>query len=138
MDSRAFSRFSARRSLRARADCFELLTADLSAIVGPFRIGNRELTSTIPNKRNKSSSAAEMRGGSVMPGRDEGSGGASAGGSPIRDALRPRLSGPVVVKHQSGASEVQGAQEISRGLHISYRWLWCRAALVESIWRTEM
>ena len=49
-----------------------------------------------------------------MPGRDEGSGGASAGGSPIRDALRPLLSGPVVVKHQSGASEVQGAQEISR------------------------
>ena len=45
-----------------------------------------------------------------MPGRDEGSGGASAGGSPIRDALRPLLSGPVVVKHQSGASEVQGAQ----------------------------
>ncbi len=59
MDAIAFSRFSARRSLRARADCFELLTADLSAIVGPFRIGNRELTSTIPNKRNKSSSAAD-------------------------------------------------------------------------------
>jgi hypothetical protein len=59
VDAIAFSRFSARRSLRARADCFELLTADLSAIVGPFRIGNRELTSTIPNKRNKSSSAAD-------------------------------------------------------------------------------
>lgn len=63
VDSWDFARFSARRSLSARADCFELLTADLSAIVAPSSSGHHELILTIPRKVDKSTSASGSNGG---------------------------------------------------------------------------